>query len=120
MELNIYQTIAQTFCTQESDNPAYAFFGMVEELGEVSGKIAKQIRKGNLKIDGNCVFTKMTDTERTEFESDLKGELGDCLWMLSQMCLQLGFSLEDVAVANLEKLESRKKRGVIVGEGDHR
>ena len=33
---------------------------------------------------------------------------------------RLGVSLEDVAQMNIQKLASRKKRGVIVGEGDNR
>jgi hypothetical protein len=32
----------------------------------------------------------------------------------------MGWSLEDVAKSNLEKLASRKQRGVIDGEGDNR
>lgn len=47
-------------------------------------------------------------------------EAGDILWQLSGLCEVMGWRLEDVAKANLEKLASRKQRGVIDGEGDNR
>ena len=50
----------------------------------------------------------------------LKGELGDVLWYLAQVCTELDISLEDVAAHNLEKLYSRLERGKIGGEGDNR
>jgi NTP pyrophosphatase (non-canonical NTP hydrolase) len=50
----------------------------------------------------------------------LKGELGDVLWYLAQICTELDLSLEEVAEANLEKVFSRLERGKIRGEGDHR
>jgi MazG nucleotide pyrophosphohydrolase domain. len=50
----------------------------------------------------------------------LKLEAGDVLWQLAGLCTQLNLKLEDVAQANLDKLTSRKQRGVIDGNGDHR
>lgn len=47
-------------------------------------------------------------------------EAGDILWQLAGLCKVMGWRLEDVAKANLEKLASRKQRGVIDGEGDNR
>lgn len=34
-------------------------------------------------------------------------EIGDCLWRLAELCTALGVSLEDVAKANIKKLEKR-------------
>lgn len=53
-------------------------------------------------------------------KEELKKEIGDVLWYLSAISRDLGFELEDVANRNLEKLSSRKDRGVIQGEGDNR
>ena len=50
----------------------------------------------------------------------LKGELGDVLWYLTQICTELDLSLDDVAGYNLEKLFSRLERGKIGGDGDNR
>lgn len=77
------------------------------EVGEVQGKIKKVIR------DSGGIIT---DEKRQQ----LAGELGDVLWYLSQMASELGLSLSDVAVANLDKLFGRKERGTLHGSGDNR
>ena len=47
-------------------------------------------------------------------------ELGDVLWYVAQLATELGLDLDDVAEANLEKLLSRQRRGVLSGSGDDR
>jgi NTP pyrophosphatase (non-canonical NTP hydrolase) len=47
-------------------------------------------------------------------------ELGDVLWYVSQIASELGLELEEIAQANLEKLLSRQRRGVLSGSGDER
>ena len=47
-------------------------------------------------------------------------EVGDVLWYLTVFADKLGLSMQDIAAANLEKLASRKQRGVIKGSGDNR
>ena len=51
------------------------------------------------------------------FELDEK-EAGDILWQLSGLCTVMGWSLDDVARHNLEKLAARKQNGTIAGSGD--
>ena len=50
----------------------------------------------------------------------IKLELGDVLWYISQLSSELGYQLEEIANANLQKLNSRKIRGKIHGSGDDR
>ena len=50
----------------------------------------------------------------------IKLELGDVLWYIAQLSMELGYELEDVAAANLAKLSSRAARGRISGSGDQR
>ena len=50
----------------------------------------------------------------------MQKELGDVLWYISVMSSYLGISLDDVANTNVEKLASRKARGVLKGSGDNR
>lgn len=91
------------------------------EAGEVQGKVKKILRddfdEGDIEdisiIDVNHVVTP-------EKKTALIGELGDILWYLAQTATELDVDLEEIAVANLEKLNSRKDRGVLQGSGDNR
>ena len=55
-----------------------------------------------------------------ESRKALKKELGDVLWYLSNLCTEFNFSLEEVALQNLEKLMLRAAKGKISGSGDDR
>ena len=107
--LNEYQAESrQTWSLIHTDHPiVYPTLGLVNEAGELAGKVKKIFR------DKEGVIS---DEEREA----LKYELGDVLWYLAQIATEIDVSLEDVAVANLTKLASRQDRGVIRGEGDHR
>lgn len=118
MELNEYQEKAMETCTQESANPMYMLFGLGEEVGEVQGKIAKAIRKGWIEICYNKFSFK--NGCPTDFKESLLKEIGDCYWMLAGLCDVLNIDVESVCQMNLDKLQDRKKRNVIVGEGDNR
>lgn len=85
----------------------YPTLGLANEAGEVAGKVKKIFR------DRDGVINE-ADREA------LKGELGDVLWYLAQICTELDLTLEEVAEANLAKLFSRLERGVIGGDGDKR
>lgn len=120
MELNEYQKRAMTTCTDSSHNFAYMMLNLVGEVGEFSGKVAKLIRKEKCCIDGNLYNRLQKNSEWSFVEEELKKEAGDILWQLSGLCNVMGWSLEDVAQENLDKLADRQKRNVIVGEGDNR
>jgi NTP pyrophosphatase (non-canonical NTP hydrolase) len=123
MQLSTYQRKAMTFAKFSSLD--YPFAGLSEETGEVLGKLAKAQRKWDMCQEsvlenihhGDSEF--MSDRE-VELHDSLKKELGDCLWMLAACAANLNISLDDVAISNIEKLESRLERGVICGEGDNR
>lgn len=118
MEINEYQKLAMSTCTQESANPMYMLFGLGEEVGEVQGKIAKAIRKGWIDICYNK-FTFLNGCPDS-FKEDLLKEIGDCFWMLTGLCDVLNVDSNSVCQMNLDKLKDRKVRNVIVGEGDNR
>jgi len=42
------------------------------------------------------------------------------MWYLAALCDELNLSMEDVAITNIKKLNSRKERNVLKGEGDNR
>ena len=52
--------------------------------------------------------------------SDIGAELGDVLWYIAALARDLDISMNSIAAMNVEKLNSRKERGVIGGSGDNR
>ncbi|MFZ2522128.1 MAG: nucleoside triphosphate pyrophosphohydrolase family protein [Minisyncoccia bacterium] len=110
MQLNEYQKWAVPLRVNPPKyNIIYPAFGLGDEVGEVMGKIKKWLRGD----DGDGGITD----ERKE---SIKLELGDVMWYLAVLSHDLGLSLEEVAKANMEKLNSRKERGVLRGDGDNR
>jgi NTP pyrophosphatase (non-canonical NTP hydrolase) len=120
LQLNDYQKIAhetadypegKVIDTKEGVehyiNYIYPALGLAEEAGEVAGKYAKAVRDNAGVID-----------ER--HKQEIVKELGDVLWFVSELCSSLGVTLSEVAQKNLDKLSSRKERGVIHGSGDNR
>lgn len=85
----------------------YPTMGLVNEAGEVAGKVKKIFRDRQGEI---------SEADREA----LKQELGDVLWYLAQICTELDLSLQQVAETNLVKLFSRLERGQIRGDGDNR
>mgnify|MGYP000079300482 CR=1 FL=1 len=98
----------KTWGVIQTDHPiVYPTLGLTNEAGEVAGKIKKIFR------DKKGVISE-------EDREALKYELGDVLWYLTQICAELGLTLEEVAEANITKLHSRLERGKIQGDGDER
>lgn len=121
MELKEYQKKAMTTCMKTSANPLYMLFMLGEEIGELQGKFSKAIRKGWITFYENKIKVNRLTVEEDEFNEWLdlvKKEIGDCLWGIAGITSQMDWSLEDVAVGNLDKLAARKAAGTIVGEGD--
>lgn len=122
MTLNEYQKKAMTTCMPSSENFSYMFLNLVGEVGEFASKVGKQIRKGNITIGGktlpNSLLTTLEDEDFANMDTELMKEAGDILWQLSGVCSVMGWSLEDVAQMNLDKLAARKAVGTIDGNGD--
>ena len=109
MDFKTYQKKARETAQYPNlgSNNIYPTLGLVGEAGEVAEKVKKVIR------DNNSVFDR-------ESSSAIKKELGDVLWYLSNLCDEFKFSLEEVALQNLEKLKNRAAKGTISGSGDER
>ena len=109
MNLNEYQEKARSTATDRVKELglSYSVIGLAGEAGEVAEKFKKLLR------DANGVPTD-------EFKNELKKELGDVMWYVSDIASTLGFTLDDVAQTNIDKLFSRKARGVLQGSGDNR
>ena len=106
--LNEYQKAAlETADYPQQWNIIYPTLGLAGESGEVAEKVKKTIR------DHNGDF----DKERCDA---IASELGDCLWYISVIANDIGFTLQEIAEMNYVKLQSRKRRGKIHGDGDNR
>ena len=109
MDFKTYQKKARLTAQYPNlgSNNIYPTLGLVGEAGEVAEKVKKVIR------DKKGVFDD-------ESKKAIKKELGDVLWYLSNLCNEFGFSFEEVALQNLEKLRLRASKGMISGSGDDR
>lgn len=109
MNLNEYQAKSAATAVYP-EGPAAIFYCTLGLCGE-SGEVAEKVKKV-LRDKGGNFNPSTTD--------DIKLELGDVLWYLAQLATELGLTLQEVAEANLQKLQSRQQRGKLGGSGDER
>lgn len=64
--------------------------------------------------------TPWTLPDSTRVERDLAKEQGDVCWYMARIAADGWLNLGNVAQANLDKLRSRKERGVLSGDGGER
>jgi NTP pyrophosphatase (non-canonical NTP hydrolase) len=111
-----FDDYTQKALTTLADNYSYGditpqmmgmILGLSDESGEVLGKFKKLLR------DKKGVLTE-------EDKKEIAKELGDILWYIASLTHLMGYSMQDVAQMNLDKLSSRKDRGVLGGSGDNR
>jgi|TARA_B100001250_G_scaffold407483_1_gene428313 NTP pyrophosphatase (non-canonical NTP hydrolase) len=113
MNLNDYQQKALTTLTGKhyygdvTPELMAQVLGLADESGEVLGKFKKLLRDKEGKIS-------------EEDRKEIMKEVGDVLWYVSTVTHLLGYTLDDLAQANIDKLASRKERGQLKGSGDNR
>jgi NTP pyrophosphatase (non-canonical NTP hydrolase) len=92
------------------------------EAGKLAEHIGKAMRDDDLmgstpltpgQINDNFVSYELTPKRRALIIE----EIGDNLWYLSAICKELGISLSEASLTNLEKLFDR---GALQGSGDER
>lgn len=118
MSLNYYQQQAMTTCLPSSANDCYMLFGLVEEVGELCGKVSKAIRKNKIALKDNDMVHLDSKIDE-ELNEQIKSETSDILWFVAGLCRQFGWTLEEVAQYNLSKLAARKQSNTIVSHTDH-
>ena len=107
-DLDMYQQVAKSTAIYPREQAIiYPTLGLTGEAGEVANKVKKIIRDGSNKNDEKLV-------------SEIKAEIGDCLWYIAVLADDFNIKLSDIASANIEKLANRQKKGTIHGSGDDR
>jgi NTP pyrophosphatase (non-canonical NTP hydrolase) len=96
MTPNEYQELAQRTdgTTTTTDKLTNGCFGLAGESGEFIDMVKKHFFHGHTLDGAKC-----------------QKELGDCLWYIAQLCSALGLTLEEVMIANIEKLKKRYPEG---------
>ncbi|MCZ2077881.1 MAG: HNH endonuclease [Bryobacterales bacterium] len=108
MEFGEYQAKAKETAAYPPEMAIpYLTMGLAGEVGEVANKVKRIYRDHNGAVP-------------PELRNAIRDEISDCLWYTAMLCTELGLSLDEVAQANIDKLTSRKARGVIHGNGDSR
>jgi len=109
MQLNEYQKKAKSYAIYpESYRITYPALGLAGEAGEIANKVKKLIRDGY----------NQEDYEQKKI--DIAFEIGDVLWYCATLAQDLDVPLSVIATQNLDKLEDRKQRNAIQGDGDNR
>lgn len=105
MTFNEYQKLAQRTINPEltwEQVRNHALFEMCSELGEIHSFFQKQYQ--GHPIDG----------------TKLQKEIGDLLWGIAELCTCGGFSMDDIAWQNIEKLRKRYPDGFSTERSLHR
>ena len=102
--INYYQKAAlKTAIYPEAYKILYPALGLAGEAGEVADKVKKLIRDS--KTDSNHAIAL---------------ELGDVMWYIASLANDLGYSMQDIAEMNVNKLQKRSRENKLQGSGDDR
>lgn len=110
LDFDFYQEEAhKTAIYNDKQNKWYVYplLGLTGEVGELNQLFKKVIRDVNGEITEEKV-------------KEIKSEVGDILWYLSEFCTAFGCTLNEVARLNLEKLKARQANDQLRGSGDWR
>lgn len=102
--MNEYQEYCLSVRQLKNDDDALivSILGLTGEAGEVADCIKK-----------NMTYTTKDGQPRYSNE-DIAKELGDVLWYAAALAHDLGYTLEEVAAMNVQKLETRRKSNTLV------
>lgn len=102
---NEYQKLASRTINKTSnimDVLYHGVFGLTSEAGEVAG-----------------IFQKKYQGHKIENEH-LKKELGDCMWMIAEICTACDYDLDEIMQLNIDKLIERYPDGFDSDKSLHR
>lgn len=131
--MNVYQLAATKSAFYPGSGTVlglnYCALKLNGEAGELAEHVGKAMRDDNLfdlvELDPSVpkearTFSLEMNPLTPERHALIKKEVGDVLWYLSAICKELGISLAEAAMGNLEKLKDRTDRDALRGSGDER
>ena len=105
MNMNEYQWLASRTINPNlypEQQAHHALHGMVGEIGEIHSLYQKTYQGHDID------------------KMHLKKELGDLLWFIAEYATAMGWELNDVAQANIDKLRARYPEGFEADKSLHR
>lgn len=102
---NYVEWTRSTVAYQPSVEGDYLTAGLVGEVGEFYSALAK-FHRG--------------DIDHQECMKRARKELGDVMWFIARLSDYYQWDIEELLQENMDKLNDRKARGVIKGDGDER
>lgn len=106
MKFKDYQKIIEGFAVYPRETElsalSYLALGLNGEAGEVADEVKKAIRN-----DGAISAARRTK---------ILEEVGDVLWCVARIAIEFDASLADIAQANIDKLEARRRTNTLKHE----
>ena len=105
MKLNEYQKLAERTINRKlnyEEMELHALHGMVGEIGEI-----------------HSIYQKRYQGHDKD-ENHIKKEVGDLLWFIAELCTSFGWTLEEIAQMNIDKLKARYPIYFVVDRSLHR
>lgn len=125
--LDLYQEIAGQSAIYPGKGTAqgimYCSLKLNGEAGELAEHVGKAMRDdgfGNVLSFGAGNTPAYLASLTEERRQLIIKEIGDNLWYLQALCRELGITLSQAALINLQKLCDRGERDVLQGSGDNR
>lgn len=107
--------VSETAIFPQDMGVVYTTLALNGEAGELAEKIKKIIRDKKQFTTDDIVMS-LTASEH----EGLVKEAGDVIWYITAFLEEIGSSLDEAITVNMEKLKSRRDRGVLTGSGDNR
>lgn len=123
MTLDQYQNASRVTMKSTGDKErdrVHVYGGLAGEAGELLD-VVLDVAYVSAKASALCELAKKSARDGVVIDKiRFKKEAGDLLWYFARACDDVDVSMEDIAIENIEKILSRKRRGVLAGSGDNR
>lgn len=111
-------TIDQT--NIDESNTSFYKWGVFKNIDDLQLPLLKCNETKKLIRDKRIGTKTLFHSSDEKIKEEIKQELGDVLWYVSELATEFGLSLDEIAEYNISKLQDRKERNILTGSGDKR